>query len=785
MMKWSVLLSFVLAIVLGCAPAWAEKRVALVIGNSEYRTVPRLTNPRNDAADMRVKLDELGFQIFGGSDLDRQAMLVALTGFGRAAENADVALVFYAGHGLQVKGENYLVPIDANVEYEAELNIALVPLSIVMQQLQRGSRINIALLDACRDNPFQSNLTRSLGTRAVGTLGRGLSRVPSAQGTFIAYATEPDNVAQDGDGRNSPFTSALLAHMDKPLSISDMMIEVRNQVIKSTNGKQIPWDTSSLTGRFSFKIEGSVTIGRTPDGAGQGALLLAPGDMRAVEARVWDAIKGSNDPEAFRKYLEDFPNGVFTMPARERIAVLTTRPSIEALRTAAEECDRLAAASGDPGLAAGAPGIALAAIRNPEAIRACERAVQENAANGRLKFQLGRAYAADKQFGEAFRLYREAADSGHAGGMSNLGALYSTGRGVTRDPAEAVRFYRMAAEAGNATAMRNLAIMHASGSGIAQDYQEANRWYRKAADAGNAAAMGDLGISFETARGVPRDFTEALRWYRKAAEAGEPAGMRNLANMFINGNGVAQDFSEANRWYRKAADAGNADAMTNLGFNLENGRGIQQDLAEAVRWYRKGADAGAPTAMKNLGVMYDNGRGVTQDIVEANRWYRKAADAGNADAMTNLGFNLENGRGIQQDLAEAVRWYRKGADAGAPTAMKNLGVMYDNGRGVAKDFAEANRWYRKAMEAGDVAAATNLGYNYENGRGVKKSTPEAVKLYRQAAEGGDVTGMVNIALLLTTGRGVPANQVEARKWFARAAELGNEEAKKQLSRMRR
>jgi uncharacterized caspase-like protein len=148
--------------------AGAEKRVALVIGNSTYQHVPRLQNPVNDASDIRTKLNALGFQIFGGADLDRTKMISALTGFGRAAENADVALVFYAGHGLQVNGQNYLVPVDANVEFEAELDIALVPFSIVMQQLARGSRINIALLDACRDNPFSQGLSRSMGTRAVG-----------------------------------------------------------------------------------------------------------------------------------------------------------------------------------------------------------------------------------------------------------------------------------------------------------------------------------------------------------------------------------------------------------------------------------------------------------------------------------------------------------------------------------------------------------------------------------------------------------------------------------------
>ena len=245
-------------------PAVAERRVALVVGNSSYTNVPRLPNPRNDASDMIARLKAIGFDVIPGLDLDRNGFLNTLASFGRAAEGADVALFFYAGHGLQVNGQNYLVPTDAKVEYEAELDIALIPVPLVMQQLARGSRVNIVLLDACRDNPFAKDLSRTLGTRSASALGRGLSRIQTASGTFIAFATQPDNVAQDGDGRNSPFTGAFLANMEKPgLSLSDLMIEVRNEVMRQTNGKQVPWDSSSLTGRFSFKVEGTVTV--TPE----------------------------------------------------------------------------------------------------------------------------------------------------------------------------------------------------------------------------------------------------------------------------------------------------------------------------------------------------------------------------------------------------------------------------------------------------------------------------------------------------------------------------------------
>jgi hypothetical protein len=247
------------------SPLAAQERVALVVGNSAYEHIPPLRNPKNDAGDLTAKLEGLGFEVFGGTDLDRRALVQALIRFGRAAEKAEVALFFYAGHGLQVNGQNYLVPVDAMVEFESEIDLSLVSLSGVMQQLDRGSRTNIVFLDACRDNPFAKQLARSMGNRSAVALNKGLGRIQSGSGTFIAFATQPDAVAADGSGRNSPFTTALLSHIATPgQSISDMMIEVRNDVIASTNGAQVPWDSSSLTGRFSFVAQAAAPVATEP-----------------------------------------------------------------------------------------------------------------------------------------------------------------------------------------------------------------------------------------------------------------------------------------------------------------------------------------------------------------------------------------------------------------------------------------------------------------------------------------------------------------------------------------
>ncbi len=477
-----------LAVWLAASPAFAEKRVALVIGNSAYQYAPALRNPHNDAADMSIKLKNLGFELFGGEELDRGAMLKAITAFGRSAEDADVALIFYAGHGLQVNGQNYLVPIDANVEYEAELDISLVPFSVVMQQLTRGSRINIALLDACRDNPFAKELSRSMGTRAIGGLGRGLSRTPAVSGSFIAYATQPDNVAQDGAGRNSPFTSALLKFIERPgLSLPDLMIEVRKAVMTETNGKQVPWDSSSLTGRFSFKIEGTVTI--TPE-APSAALTSPPSstDRRTIEQAVWHAIETSSEPAAFEKFLKDFPDGVFAAAARDRLKSLQARTAALPRTVEIDACDRLAASPTDSERPGGIEGIELSDIDAPRALAACRSAVARGDGTARFARALGRALLKSGNQAEAAQMFRTAAENHNAAAMNNLGAVYEFGTGVVGDATEAVHWYQAAAEAGDATAMLNLGLAYLDGRGVQASAQEGQRWIQESARKGSQSA---------------------------------------------------------------------------------------------------------------------------------------------------------------------------------------------------------------------------------------------------------------------------------------------------------
>jgi uncharacterized caspase-like protein len=286
------------------AGARAEKRIALVIGNSAYQHTPELKNPRNDAADMASALRRLKFDVFEGLDLDKRAMEGTIRKFALALRSADVALFFYAGHGLQVSGQNYLVPIDARLEEATALDFEMIRLDLVHRAMERETKANLIFLDACRDNPLSRNLARALGTRSS-SIGRGLAPTESGEGTLISFSTQPGNVALDGTGRNSPFTTALLKRISSEgEDLSSILIAVRNDVMEATRNRQVPWEHSALRSKFFF----SAPVSSAP---------LARADNQAeIELAYWNAAQAGGSAASFKSYLERYPHGAYAGSAK-------------------------------------------------------------------------------------------------------------------------------------------------------------------------------------------------------------------------------------------------------------------------------------------------------------------------------------------------------------------------------------------------------------------------------------------------------------------------------------
>ena len=245
------------------ADAQPQRRVALVIGNGTYEEAGTLTNPVNDAADIAAKLRDLGFEVIEGNDLGKRALERKIGAFSDALDGAGVGLFYYAGHGLQVDGRNFIVPVDARLDVPAKLRLETVQIDDILDIMEQQTTTSLVFLDACRNNPFVRKLKRTATNRSAIALA-GLAQFDSTRGSFIAFSTAPGSVAMDGAGRNSPFATALLRHIAEPgQSINDLMIAVRRDVVSETGDAQRPWEQGSLLDRFEF-VPGGEPVSRKP-----------------------------------------------------------------------------------------------------------------------------------------------------------------------------------------------------------------------------------------------------------------------------------------------------------------------------------------------------------------------------------------------------------------------------------------------------------------------------------------------------------------------------------------
>ena len=316
------LVATVLAVVVLAMPTvvLADGRVALVVGNSTYAHIGRLPNPDNDARDMAAALRRLGFEVTTELDADRVELTEALRAFTRRSAAADVSLVFYAGHGIEMDGVNYLVPVDARLERDVDVRFETLTLDDLMVSTA-GASLRLVILDACRNNPLARSMQRTAASRSVsGGSFADLNEDLLGDETLVAYAAAAGTTAADGRGRNSPYTAALLSHLETPVEILTLFRRVRAQVLAATNGQQRPHEYQSLVREHYLSgVSGSAPVTTTV--AGDGATTAA---RLQQENLFWESIRESTNPGDFEAYLRQYPAGVYRVLATNRLAVLRT-----------------------------------------------------------------------------------------------------------------------------------------------------------------------------------------------------------------------------------------------------------------------------------------------------------------------------------------------------------------------------------------------------------------------------------------------------------------------------
>ncbi len=575
-------------------PGQLGKRVALVVGNGAYGDLGRLPNPPNDASDIAAKLRALHFDVTLVTDGDAEAMLAALRDFGEAGAGADVALFFYAGHGMAMEGENYLIPVRARIKDKLSLRYGALSLSDVRDTLEStDAPLKMVILDACRDNPLAKQLQQS-----TGQLGRsldassGLARMNIDQGSgwYIAFATGPGRVALDGKNqRNSPFTQALLAHVgDENVDARVMFGSVRDAVVRATEDRQNPWSEDGMRGQFQFNpvaVKPAEPVAPTDyldwqkisssdEPSDYEAFLKAHPDSNlasAAEARIrqlrdpateratWDLTQSSSDPAAYEKFLRNYPEGPYAGAARLNLQNLLgaqLRSSDD--RHAMEEyiarfpnspftadIDQRLSTLGKQAMAApAAPTIAPAAPA-AEADRALELVAAPTPPPSPSA-----APEADLSPDSVARLRLQVQGIQIQYALKALG--YYTGK--------------VDGKLGSGSQRAISSFQRSIGAQATGDLlpEEIVALVGAAARGGNRDAQTIYGVLFQTGAGVKKDQARAVEWYRRAAEGGNGYGQLNLGFAYANGWGVERDVVSARRWLEAANASGVPEARQAL-----------------------------------------------------------------------------------------------------------------------------------------------------------------------------------------------------------------------------
>ncbi|MCK1396512.1 caspase family protein [Bradyrhizobium sp. 1] len=328
-MRTLTLLASLMCMALSVSAAKADRRVAFVVGNGAYKNVAQLPNPPIDAKAMASTLRNVGFEVIEGSNLTRDQMTEKLLDFGRKAQGSDVAVFYYAGHGIAVGGSNYLLPVDADIKSEMDVKLgAAINIDLTLDQTMGDAKVKLVFLDACRDNPFAAKIKSNSATRSV-NVQSGLAEMKSGEGTLIAFATGPGQTALDGqEGNNSPFTRALIDNITKPgVEIQQAMTSVRAQVNEETHKGQLPWGHTNLIGAVYLNQAATTQVANAAPTAAGSVPAATAGSSDGVELEYWRSVKESNKLEELNAYLSAYPNGQFKALALARLAAIKSGPS--------------------------------------------------------------------------------------------------------------------------------------------------------------------------------------------------------------------------------------------------------------------------------------------------------------------------------------------------------------------------------------------------------------------------------------------------------------------------
>lgn len=766
-----------------------QKRVALIIGNSEYSSLPRLLNPTNDVAAVADVLRKADFDVLVGEDLTKLEVEDYVRQFLRASDGADVSLFYYSGHGIGMAGQNFLAPVDADLTSPYDVELQMTNLDIIMNYMRTHSKTQLVFLDACRDNPFQLDAYWKADQLEAAPTAGGLSQMSTGLGSLIAFATAPGQVAFDGEGDKSPFTGAFVNRALTPnLEIRSLLTEVRRDVITVTDGQQVPWENSSLVDNFFFVKRDSRPV-------------VAP--MLTIRAAADEDIVTLNIPAprqpeggSVNVTLEQLPVSGVVRLDNEIVNPGSVLP--------ADDLTRLTfvpdqGTDGQPGLIVykatnewrqDVRGVVAITVDSATAEERAQLIAERQEKQQRIQLALA----------DSASLFRGAIDGQSREVEIGLGPI-DLNLGFDIPEASAERSWI------KVTALPRSGVLRVG---------------ERALTLGERLRPAELStLTFEPQIGSQEQVLEAFFEFEPAEGgsletaqftlspmlnacddlAGEPLDLQGVApgrlpnEIPVEAISVCEQALEmhpdtvrfqhqlgralladrqvdaANQAFRKAADEGHMRAIYQIGYMHAVGAGFEKNRKTANGYYRRSSDLGDPYGMTVWGRSLYHGRDVDVDQRLGLELMLAAADQGHTYAMNDLGGIFLFGIGRDADPERGLRFLRAGAERDDIYSLNLLGLSYMRGQGVDADPSRAIEYFTLASDGGHPNAPTNVGRMYRDGFGVSRDLGKAIEFLELGAARGDGYGAFDRAVLAMQAD----ERSVAARYFATASAVGRDD----------
>lgn len=609
--------------------AEAQDRWALVLGVSQYDSpqIAPLQNTLNDARTIAAALNTMGFKVYYLENAARHEVDQAMDRIAREEAGAEVGVFYFAGHAVQLDGQNLALPSDIRPDGGESLRTGAISVNDLVARMNAiGTKSLVVILDACRNSPIP-------GQSASGT---GLALVDAPANTIIAYATAPGAVAYDGAGANSPYTAALASALEgAEQDFRDVLRLVRARVRLATGGTQTPW--------YVDNTRAPITIRPKHEIAPEVLVEMVSGREISLSTTAWLTIAESADPRDFAQYIALFPEDKLADIAKRQMTEIeaTDAPGFPLMEIDVQgpareipgglmaeitACDILATGVGD--VMALVEPVPHDLVNTRAALRACVAAVSDDPTNGRLTNHLARVLRLAQRFDEALHYYELAAQLGNPTAYTGISAFYRQGIGVTPDHKRAFEAARQGALLGSPAAQLMTGIFFREGWSVQQSYPEAMRWMELAVRNGDANALVAYGDFYRKGLGVEVDETRAVDYYRKAAVLGSSDAENLIGMAYMRGKGAPHDTDTGIAWLVRSSDAGNPYAAFQLGRAFQDGWGVKKDLTTALAYFKLSAQRNYLGAHILIGdILRDGLPGETADLPQAYANYIIAREA--------------------------------------------------------------------------------------------------------------------------------------------------------------